>query len=170
MIKYEVNTLFPFPHPSPGAEIAISELNTPFFDVKNYLHNPTTEEIKDWRRGNLKYGFYFENNIAFFLLLLETMSLDVSINILKIKTDEQREVWLNTEGKVINIFLIDTETNILKAMRMFSIPMELAERLKDTLEAQQDYEDVKIVDAKIAEISNRLTTEDMITRTKMFKL
>ena len=170
MIKYEVNQVYPFPHPQPGLEISLSEINTAFFDVKNYLHNPTPEEIKDWRRGNLKYGFYFENNIVFFLLQLETMSLDVSINILKVKTEEQREAWLNEEGKVINIFLIDAATNILKGMRMFSIPMELAERLKDTLETQQNYEDVKIIDEKISEITNRLTTEDMISRTKMFRL
>lgn len=170
MIKYEVNQIFPFPHPAPGAEISLSEISTAFFDVKSYLHEPTPDEIKDWRRGQLRYGFYFEDNIVFFLLKLETFSLDVSINVLKIKTPEHREQWLNAEGKLINIFLIDTKSNILRGMRTLSIPMELADRVKDVLETQQDYGTAEAVEKKIIEITGRLTTEQMISKTKMFKL
>lgn len=171
MTKYEVGNPFPFPHPMPGAEVTLSDISTAFFDVKCYLHDIAPDEIKDWRKGILKYGFFEYDKCLFFIIAFENWNLDCSINILKIKSDEDLENWLNADGNLINIFLIDAGTNILKAMRTFSIPVDLSESVKDILEQQTEkYNNHEEVEKRIAEIQHSITTDEMIKRTKMYKL
>lgn len=169
MIKYEVGQ--PFPFPSPGGEVTISELTTTFFDVKTYFSDPTPEEIRDWRKGKLKYGLYIQDHIPFFIIAFENWDLDVSINILKIKNDEDVDKWLNAEGNLINLYLVDARTNILKAMRTMSVHMDFSEGIKDVLELQsKNYDSWQEIDRKIMEVQNTLPTKSMIGKGKMYKL
>ena len=171
MIKYEVNKPFPLPPPMPGAEATLSDITTSFFDVKCYMSEPTPDEIQDWRKGNLRYGLFELDACPFFILAFETWNLDISVNVLKIKKSEDIDTWLNTEGNVINLFLIDAGTNILKAMRMISVPRNVAEGLKDILEEQTHrYDNRDQVEKRIAEIQHTISTDNMISRTKMYKI
>lgn len=171
MTKYEVNKPFPYPHPRPGMEITLSELNEAFFDVKAYLSDPTPDEIRDWRKGKLRYGLYFQDDIPFFILAFENWDLDININILKVKKGEDIDKWLNAEGNIINLYLIDARTNILKAMRTISVSLNCSEGIRDVLEMQsQNYDSVQEVDTKIYEIQNSLTTHQMRSKGKMYKL
>ena len=165
MLKYEVNKPFPFPHPMPGAEITLSDITTGFFDIKCYMSNPAPDEIKDWRKGKIVTAIYEYQHCPFFIADFGSWNLDASINILKIKTEEQREDWLNAEGNLVNLFLIDSSTNILKAMR--TIGVNYSEQLRDILEQQtEDYEDAASVEKRIAEIQHTVTTPEMIARAK----
>lgn len=82
MNSYQVNSQFPFPHPSPGAEVTLSEITTSLFDVKCYLQNPISDEIEDWKRGTLRYALFEQDACPFFILDFKDWNLDCSINIL----------------------------------------------------------------------------------------
>lgn len=171
MIKYEINSPFPFPHPSPGEETTLSEITTSLFDVRCYLSNPTSEEINDWRKGSLRYAFFDMDSCPFFILCFDGWNLDCSINILKIRSDEEKDAWLNAEGNVINLFLIDAKTNVLKAMRMISIQKDASEKLKDVCEAQTErFENAMECDSKIFEIYMKVSIEQMLKLGKVYKL
>lgn len=168
MIKYEVNTVFPFPNPMPGAEITISDITTAFFDIKCYISNPSPDEAKDWRKGKITIAIYEYDKCPFCIVKFTDWSLDVSVNVLKIQSEQQREEWLNTEGNIINLFLIDSRTNILKAMRTISV--NFSESFRDILEQQTEkYDSAGQVERRIAEIQHTVSTDEMFARAK-FKM
>lgn len=168
MIKYEVNKPFPFPHPMPGAEISLTDITTGFFDIKAYFVEPAPEEIKDWRKGKATIGVYEHDKCPFIIVKFDSWSIDASINILKVKSDEQRDIWLNNEGNQIILFLIDSRTNILKAARMVSV--DFSEGLRDILEQQANtFDSADQVARRIAEIQHGISTDEMFARAK-FKM
>ncbi|GEM63938.1 hypothetical protein SF1_19200 [Sphingobacterium faecium NBRC 15299] len=171
MIKYEVNKSFPFPHPGAGAEITLSDITPSLFDVKCYLNNPVIDEIRDWKKGALTYAIFEQDSCPFFIIEFENWSLDCSINILKIKTDSDREVWLNAEGNLVNLYLIDATTNILKAMRTISLQKDLCEKLRDICEVQTErYENAIECEKRITKIQNLRTTDEMLKMSKKYHL
>lgn len=164
MIKYEVGKEFPFPHPNRGAELCVSDISTSFFDVKCYLNTPSSEEIKDFKKGKMTIGVYVYDNCPFVILNFKNWNLDVSINVLKIKSDDQRNEWLNTKGNIINLYLIDSNSNVLKAMRTVSV--NFSEDIRDILEKQtESFDNVQEVEIRIEEIQH-LTTAEMFSRVK----
>lgn len=171
MVKYEVNKPFPFPHPMPGMEVTITDITTAFVDIKCYICSPTSDEMKDWRRGRLKYGIYEHDFCVWLLLKFPDWTIDASINILKIKSDSDRDNWLNADGNVITLFLIDSNTNALAAMRTISVKKGLAERIKDLLEQQtHKYDTVADCEKRIVEIQHTLSTDYMISKTTMYEI
>ncbi len=168
MIKYQVNAPFPFAHPMPGADVTLSDITSVFFDVKCYMSDPAADEIRDWRKGKMTVAIYEYDKCPFFILKFADWSLDASINVLLIKSDEQREAWLNTEGNIINLFLIDSQTNVLKAMRTISV--NFSEQFRDLLEQQvEKFDSAAEVVKRIAEIQHSLSTDQMFSRAK-FKM
>src|SRR5687767_2603111 len=129
MQVYKVGEPFPGKHPMPGADFTVAQLNQKFFDIKAYLRDIKPKEEQQWRRGKIKYGVYVNSDIPFFIIDFDNNSwnIDVNINNLKIQDAHQLDNWLNDDSNVINLFLINTESNILIAMRMISIRMELCE-------------------------------------------
>lgn len=171
MIKYEVNKPFPGINSMPGFDHTRADLSVGFFDIICFASHIRAEEIQAWKKGMLGYGLYVNSDIPFFIIDFDGWTIDVNINILKIKNDEQIDFWLNGEGNIINLFLVDTDTNILKAMRMISIQMNIAESVRDILEKQsQTYETVDEVENRIDAINHAIKTKEMIKNCKMTKL
>lgn len=171
MLKYEVNAQFPVPHPSLGMEVTLAEITTALIDVKCYLHTPVEEEIMDWKNGVLQYAIFEKDCCPFFIIAFKDWNLDCSINILKIKSETDQKAWLNGEGNLVNLYLIDAATNILKAMRTISVQAEAAEKLRDICKAQIDrFKNAEDCDEKIIEIQNIRPTHQMIKMSNMYTL
>lgn len=157
MIKYEVGKRFPHEKYLGIGEITVAVLNTAFFDVLCVLGGITSDEKKDWRKGNLGIYLYEQSNIPFICFAFENWNFDVSINIGKISED-QVDDWLNSESNLINLFLVDATTGNIEALRMISIPQKLAERIRDICEKQTENsnsETERILNATLAGISTQ---------------
>jgi hypothetical protein len=173
MQVYKVGEPFPGEHPLPGEDFTVAQLNQKFFDIKAYLSDIKPKEEQQWRRGKIKYGVYVNSDIPFFIIDFDNNSwnIDVNINILKIKDAHQLDNWLNDDSNVINLFLINTESNILIAMRMISIRMDICEKIRDILEKQSHtYGSHEEAELKIAAIQHSITTQEMIKRAQMIAL
>ena len=170
MIKYEVGEQFPSKNPLSGEDITIADFTSGFVDIKCFMTNPTDAEIKAWCTGRMTYCLYTNRAVPFIVIDLPGFNLDVNINILKIKTEEQRTEWLNEEGNLITFFLVDAQTNVLVGMRAVSVHKELANKLKDTLEKQcEEYNTAEEVDLMIAKILHTVSTIHMLAISKLYR-
>jgi hypothetical protein len=173
MTIFKVGQIFPDQNPVPGEEYAVSELNKEFFDIRAYFKYVIPVEVEMWQRAGIKYGVHVISNIPFLLVCFEYTGwrLDVTLNILKVQNATQINDWLNNKNTVINLFLLDTLTNILLAIRTISIHKEIAELVRNVLEMQtKTYSTLEEVDLRIAGILHALSIQDMIDRTEMLVL
>jgi hypothetical protein len=173
MNVFKVGQTFPDENPVPGEEYAVSELNKEFFDIRAYFKYVMPVEVEMWQRAGIVYGVYVISNIPFFLVCFEHTGwkLDVTLNILKVQNDTQINEWLNSKNTVINLFLLDTLTNTLLAIRTISIHKEIAKLVRNVLKMQTNaYSTLEEVDLRIAGILHTLSIQDMIDRTEMLVL
>jgi len=123
-----------------------------------------------------KSGYFFINHAPYFpnTFPIEAYFTKKSVVVSrshKIKTEEQQTSWLNNEGNIINLFLVDAVTNILIGWRLISIQMEVAEQVKDILERQSsEYKNVDEVELQVANIQHVIPTDEMMIRTKMIRI
>lgn len=161
----------PFPHPNlvPGAEVARVQFTSSFIDVVLYANNITTDELQTFRKGSLTYGIFQEKNVPFMVFDLSGWTFDCSINLLKVP-DDKADQWLNNEGNILTLFLVDAQSNVLLAMRQIGAPHELSEYVRDILDNQVNgYESPVQVDSIITQLTNSLTTDQMIKKSKLWK-
>lgn len=69
----------------------------------------------------MEIGLFIYKDTPFLYLDLREFSVDFASNINKIRNQKDIDNWLNSETNVIQLYLIDGETGILKAQRMISI-------------------------------------------------
>jgi hypothetical protein len=94
---------------------------------------------------------------------------DLSINIHRILEDKA-DVWLNSEGRTVRLYLIEASTNVLVGMRMIEVSTSVADYIRDICENQDEkYENAEEVDIKIDKIIDSIGTAEMIGKTKMIK-
>ncbi|OIN55733.1 hypothetical protein [Arsenicibacter rosenii] len=171
MTKYEVGQ--PFPHPeyrANGTEGAKIMTTSAFFDILFYSSQPAADRETVTKKP-LKYGIYQKDNVPFFLLEFNgEFSVDAPMNINKVDNSAVEE-WLNSNGNLVTIYLIDARTNIIHGIRAIGLRHDVAELMRDICEKQDEqYASVGQVDKVIDQISRTMTTEAMIRRATMHRL
>ncbi|WP_270087232.1 hypothetical protein [Sphingobacterium sp. SYP-B4668] len=122
-------------------------------------------------QGALRYGLFEKHAVPFFIIDLPTWNFDVHINIFKVSDREARDSWLNAEGNIINLYLVDATTNILHGMRNISVSKPVSEEIRDILEAQLSTNEKDTeVEQKIGQVQSSLSTDAMINSGKMFQV
>lgn len=171
MLKFEIGQPLPLPLLSaPGTEKCLTTFNEAFFDIVYWI--PDNDSSIVFARSKLQYGLFVANEVPFFIVDFpgKNWNFDVNMNIKKV-VDDKLEAWLNGKGNIINLYLCNCKTNILYAMRMISIIPEVAEKIKDVLEKQDEkYSDSKSVDQVIMSVLDSFTTAEMMAKIKMYKL
>lgn len=100
----------------------------------------------------------------------DEMSVDACINFLQVFQDKA-DGWLNSESNLINLYLIDAKTNILRGIRLIGVQKDFANLVRDTCEAQDSaYSTHTEVQSIIDRITANVTTEQMMSKIKMYKL
>lgn len=155
--SFEVGKPFPWKKYVGRGDITVAVFNTASFDVVVSLVNPSPEEIKLFRQGDLKTGLFNYKNVPFLYFDFCEYSVDVSLNINKL-TDAEIDDWLNAEANAIDLYLIDGQTGILYAKRMIGI--NFMEDIRDILEAQTQ-QTKEETEELITEAINKYTTEQM---------
>lgn len=127
-----------------------------FFDA------PTPKEIDSVAGGDLRIGFDEKNEIIFLLLKFEGMPwMDAPYSIHLSPPVDLAEVEEGT-GYGLQIFLVDSSTGILKAMRIIGLGTEWSRRFKEAVERQRETAfDAGIYDAKIQNIYRSFTPKDL---------
>ncbi len=113
-------------------------LNESFFDLVCVLNSITTSELNDWKEGKLTLYLYEKRDVPYIIFQFGNWSLDVNINILKARNDKIAK-WLASDSNLINLFLIDEATGILKAMRTISVSLDFAYEIRNICKMQLSY-------------------------------
>lgn len=164
---FEVGKRFPWDKYIGLGDKTIPVFNDAFFDVVLSFTEPTNEEIRAFRKGNLEIGLYPYKNVPLIYLDFGGFSVDFSLNINKVLVGEDIDNWLNGQANVIHLFLIDGETGILMVQRLISI--NFSEDIRGLLE-EQTGQTIEETDNIIIEATNCFTTAQIQQRAikKMF--
>ncbi|MDD2541158.1 MAG: hypothetical protein PHH28_08950 [Desulfuromonadaceae bacterium] len=166
-ITFEVGKPFYKKNPNPlKAEGPVIQVVESSMDIYCWCNGITSKEANAWRRGWLEYGVFVNKSIPFFLLNYPEakMGFDASLNIWAEKeAGHDYATFLTIPGNMINLFLIENSTNILKAMRMIGATYEIMDTIKETCARQLDtYADAREVTAAIGTTTRCFSTADML--------
>lgn len=99
---------------------------------------PSNNEVNAIKQGRFKCWYYTEKEAIFMLFKLEGIewmdspySVELSKNLTKIQEIN------NGQGLALNIYLIDANTGILKAMRLVGLPTAFSRKLRAVIERQR---------------------------------
>lgn len=163
MIVYEVGQRFPHEKYLNHGEITVSILNEVFFDVFVSMSGITEREKQSWKKGKLTVCLFKNADAPFVVFDFgDGFSFDVNFNINKVEEDKI-DPWLNSEGNVVNMFLVDSATGILLAQRMIGLQHDMAESIRDICEKQAGFS-IQEVEMNIARVLQVVSTEEMIKR------
>ncbi len=157
MIQYEVGKPFPTPLPSSG-DGAILSGSHGFVDVIIMFSNPRAKEIRDIKQGMVTIGVFTTQSVPFIILkFIESgIELDPSYNASEVlKTD-----WLQVEQNTMTIYLVDTDTKILKAMRVLGLKKEMVEKFK-VCASRQNFETKDDFDMEVLTIYENIPLKEM---------
>lgn len=159
-IKYKVGEKFPYSQYLEYGEITVSVFNDRFFDILSCLYDLSGKEIKIFQNGDFQFSLFTFEGVPFICInfIGTTLSFDLSLDITKF-SEAQQEDWLNSNNNVINLFLVDVESGILKAIR--TITVKFSEDIRDILEEQSALASGKVRDI-IKKANSQFTTEYMI--------
>lgn len=157
MIQYEVGKPFPTPLPNNGEGAILSGSNG-FVDMIIMFSNPRSKEIRDIKQGMVTVGIFTTQSVPFVIVkFYDTgIELDASYNASEaLKTD-----WLQVEQNTMTIYLVDTDTKILKAMRVLGIKKDMVEKFKECA-ARQNFESKTDFDMEVLRIYENIPLREM---------
>jgi len=173
--QYELGKAFPLTNPQGKASGVYANIHGESFDVICWGSGLNSKGIQEWKRGTLRYGVLSgTSRIPFFLLYFPLLRwpFDISINVLALK--EQGipiQEYLDGSGNLVNLFLVDVRTNMLKAIRPISLERLVADSLRAACNDQlEHYATAKEVGDRIQGILSSTSTGAMIRATSMVEV
>ena len=163
MIAYKTGERFPHSKYLNRGEICCAMPAGDFFDVLCCISSPTSEEIKQFKNGKLTVYLFEQSNIPF---LVFDMGFNFDISIDATKVVKEKPDWMQQKANVVNMYLVDARTGILKAMRMISFPDNFVYKIRDVVTEQLKMNNVNI-EVEISKILNRYATEMMMRKAQM---
>ncbi|KAA6329767.1 hypothetical protein EZS27_021453 [termite gut metagenome] len=140
MEKYEVGKRFPLEKYLNKGECTVSIMNEAFFDIVVCLSGITSNEKEAFKKGKLTVALFAYKTVPFIVCDFgDGFNFDASIDIIKL-TKQQQDKWLNNQGNIISLYLVNAKTGILEAMRIISV--NFAEEIRDFCEKQSEYDSV----------------------------
>lgn len=168
MIKYEIGKPFPEPQYHNRGEFSTNILNANFFDILLSIYNISDTEKKAWKTGNFTLYLFEKDSIPFIILDFgNDFTIDVNINI-HILLEIYLKVWLNSKANMINLFLVDADTNNLVALRVIGINLDIAENIRNICKKQlnlfkkpSDFS-IQVIENKISKILKTIPAKEMM--------
>ena len=173
MQKIEVGKEFSIKNPAGNGDLVIAHINGESFDVICWAGGLSKKEVKEWKKGRLHYGVFIKEDIPFFLIDLPVVKWDFDISFNIHAEKEAGRGWkqfLDGQGNLVNLFLIDAGTNIVKAMRTIGIDHVMAAEIKKTCHKQlAKYKSSVKLNIILNQILSVYSTRLMINSTKMIQ-
>ena len=171
MLVYTVGEVFPHPELKRVNFDAPRAMIIPNGFLNIVLHSSQPQLDKELASSAMHIGLYQKDAIPFVLLNWPgKLAFEVVLNIHTL-TGAHADAWLNGSGNTITFFVLDAHTHIIVAMRTFSIPPTLAEKIRDCLEQQDEqYSNAVAVDGRMEEIMTEVPLQTMFERGRMFRI
>ncbi len=120
-----------------GMQNYMAQFHATFFDGLYYLKTPSPAQKAAWKTSPLAYGVYVENNIPFFLLEFpkEKWSFLTPLNAFSAAAND-RQTWINGSDTVLNLFLLNADTNITENIRTLKTDAAIAKKIRETCKIQ----------------------------------
>ncbi|OHD24189.1 MAG: hypothetical protein A2Y38_24870 [Spirochaetes bacterium GWB1_59_5] len=170
----EVGKPFPIKNPHGKNDCVIAAVVGQSFDIYCWIDGVNSKEVQAWKRGWLRYGAYVKDDIPFFLLYFVDVKwpLDISINILAEKEkDRPYQEYLHSAANMVNLMLIDADSNTLKAMRMIGLDNAVAGEIRlACINQLQRYQTSDELNMHLDAIVSTIHTEEMIKASEMREL
>lgn len=176
MLVLKIGEPFPMHNKANGQEYCRIEIfeNTDYvFELFYYFDNPNQSYKNAWSKKEFKHGVYKSNHIPFVLFQFDVngalWQFDVTINVHTL-TNEFVDLWLNSESKLVRMYLINARTNILESMAIAGLNKEIADEIRNICENQDaQYNSKEDVEQMTRKIEKTITTSEMVMRTKMYR-
>lgn len=155
-MHFEIGLNFPSVPVNPGAEYCCAGLYAGWLKVAVYLKDPDQTDVSGFNRDPLSYGIFEYQDIPILLLSVSGIGLEVPMLIDSFTmTPEERETVLASGVSLMAVFLINTDTNILEAIRTVDLEPGKQTQLRDLcrrqLNAFSGSEDVRPVYDRLIE-------------------
>jgi len=165
LMKFEVGK--PFPDTRYRAhEGGIIMLNEVGFDVLIILRGLQSQEVRNFRKGDLTYGVADIESVPFIMMLFnKSFDLDLSLNVKGFRHLEDRKKWLDSEANLVSIYLVDGTTYNLRAIRAVGLNLDFAARVKEISRIQeQRYRNKADVDQVISQTKIKYSLKDILRK------
>lgn len=161
MIKIEVGRPFPSSNIIEGVAINFEEEG---FYLPIGFRNITDKEVHAFKNDKINIDIAFVNNIIFIVFEIDGVVelSDVAFHI-ALSTTPLRFLDLNDgEGYKLHMFLIDSNNNELKAIRIIEFSNDFSTVLKNLIDKQLDeFFNMQDYEKKLANIFNKMTQQDL---------
>ena len=158
-----------FPHEiNDGQDGYLCHWDGNVFQIFGFLTSPSLNEIEEFENGTFNIGIFSESNVPFIICKNQYIFFDAPINVLKLDMKIQNEIF-TSESNTVSMVLVDCFSNIIKAIRIFVMPKDFFESLKNVLVNQKNtYEDSKSVDMSIDRIYDTYSLSNMLDNGKYY--
>ena len=112
------------------------ELNAESLDILIGFPTPTNEEV-DSLFEEIEISLFTYQYVPFLILHTKKFTVDMSINIRKMKSDCVNS-WLNNNSRLVKIIFVDSNGMNLVGLRIIQLP--LMDDIRGTLKVQADYD------------------------------
>lgn len=156
-IMYAVGQKFPDEMYCNIPETNIAITTDGFFDLLMSLHEVSEIEFKAFAE-TLTIGLFVVDDIPFIIFNFNGIfSTDVSLNLSTAEIHDANK-WLNSDGNMINLFLVDNDTDIILGIR--TIAVNFADDLRAVL--RQQLKNMDSIQERINVILDNYSTEYMM--------
>jgi hypothetical protein len=154
----KINYAIPYMHN--GAVIVQQEDS---FDTVVALSYISDNEVSQFRDRPLEYGIFTKDDIPFLVLKFQYVGFAAPFNAFV------KDISNVNFGSTI-IYIIDSSTGIIKAVRFLMFSDEISLKIKETLSNQlKNYRNLVEVDERTRKIEDEYSVERILIETKLFK-
>lgn len=158
VLEYKVGKRFPLEKYLKLGEGAIAMFNDHSFDIILLINNLAKEEISELSSGPLTISLYKNQNVPFLILSNKHFCFDLTLKFCHVPHWEQ-DLWLGSEGSLVNIFTVDSKNGVLQSIRSFGL--QFVEEIREILKRQTRMSTID-VDSIISENMARLSAYQML--------
>jgi|SanBayMetagenome_1026888.scaffolds.fasta_scaffold00460_4 hypothetical protein len=170
-IQFSLNEPFPLPELIPPIDGTRTIPGVGFSALMVCVENPRPQEIQIFTNHPIRYGVYAAENIPYFLLEFSNTPWVVEGSFHVIGGNEDINEWLENTSNVMSCFLIDCNTHLLKAMRVFSVASNVIDEIKNNCrEQRQRYSKQSEILEQMKWIEARFSTQQMILKSEMYEV
>ena len=163
---FEVNKKFPLTQYESAQEGCYSMVGN-FLDFVFLLEGISKQEVLKFKKETMRYGVFDKDSIPFVLFDFNVMNFDSSINF---KKSNNTQLFIDSDANLMNLYLVEKRSFILKGMRSIGVKEDVAESLRQTASSQMaTYDSILSVDSAINKSLLLNTTDRMISSSEMIK-
>jgi hypothetical protein len=136
-----------------------------------FFNRPTQKEVESVKTGKFEYGLYVKDEVIFLFFKfqgLEWMDAPYTVHL-----SEQFEFEEVEDGKgfALNIFLIDSSTGILEAIRLCGLSTKFSLEFQNAVQIQRNIPfDKTTYEKKINMVYGNYATSDLVQRANIYRI